>query len=116
MKFLIPIALALMTQSVLAVPVIDAKGTPLPRGATCRDAGVKRDFDKMMGFPHGRRGYIVDHVCALVVGGRDITENMQYQTIADSAVKDRVEDTPYGRKKWCTPLNSTPKRMVYNCK
>jgi hypothetical protein len=41
---------------------------------------------------------------------------MQYQTIADAKAKDKVENTPYGKRKWCNKNNSTPKRQVFNCK
>jgi hypothetical protein len=84
--------------------------------AACRNPAVKHQFDVMNGYPHGRKGYIVDHVCALGQGGIDSVVNMQYQTIADSKVKDRMENTPYGKKKWCNASNSTPTRQVFNCK
>ena len=31
----------------------------------CRSTATKHQFDKLMGYPHGRKGYVVDHVCAL---------------------------------------------------
>ena len=34
--------------------------------STCRNPAVKHQFDKQQGYPHGRKNYIVDHVCALV--------------------------------------------------
>ncbi|MCX7107153.1 MAG: hypothetical protein NTV66_06200 [Methylococcales bacterium] len=70
----------------------------------------------MNGYPHGRVGYVVDHVCALSMGGLDSVVNMQYQTIKDSKLKDRVESSEYGRVLYCTPQNSTPIRLVFNCK
>ena len=82
----------------------------------CRSTAVKHQFDKQQGYPQGRKGYIVDHVCALSVGGIDSTINMQYQTIEQSKAKDRIEGSPYGKSLWCTPLNSTPTRKVFNCK
>jgi hypothetical protein len=36
-------------------------------------------------------GYVVDHIVALACGGADSPDNMQYQTIAEGKVKDRVE-------------------------
>lgn len=84
--------------------------------ASCRSSAVKRQFDKEQGYPHGRKGYVVDHICALVQGGLDSTKNMQYQTVEESHIKDKVEDSKYGRTLYCTPFNSTPTRQVFNCK
>lgn len=84
--------------------------------STCRSSAIKHKFDKEQGYPHGRTGYVVDHVCALAQGGLDSTINMQYQTIPDSKAKDRVENTLYGKALFCTPQNSTPYRSVFNCK
>lgn len=98
----------------------------MPEGVTagpvvmCRDAGVKQQFDKEQeakGIHKAGKGYIVDHICALQCGGKDITANMQYQTKEESKDKDRWEGTAEGCKKTCTPENSTyPLRNVYNCK
>jgi hypothetical protein len=85
-------------------------------GSACRSAAIKRKFDVLSGYPHGRPGYIVDHVCSLFNGGIDDPKNMQYQTVRESKKKDRVENTPLGKKLYCTSANSTPKRMVFNCK
>lgn len=87
-----------------------------PALSVCRDPAVKHKFDRLHGYPHGRPGYIVDHVCALAQGGIDDVINMQYQTLADSKAKDRIENTAEGKRRWCTPKNSTPKRQVFNCK
>ena len=84
--------------------------------ATCRSASVKHKFDKLNGFPNGRKGYVVDHVCALECGGLDIVENMQYQTITEGKLKDKWERKPAGCVKTCTPTNSSPTRTVFNCK
>jgi len=48
-------------------------------------------FLKMTGYPAGRPGWIVDHIIPLKRGGADVAENMQWQTLADAAAKDRVE-------------------------
>jgi len=90
--------------------------SPIDTQAACRSTAVKHRFDKLNGYPHGRKGYVVDHVCSLFNGGLDVVDNMQYQTILDSLAKDRVENTQIGKKLYCTPKNSTPKRTVFNCK
>lgn len=36
-------------------------------------------------------GYIVDHIVALCVCGKDRASNMQWQTVADAKIKDRTE-------------------------
>lgn len=82
----------------------------------CRNPAVKHKFDVSQGFPHGRKGYVVDHVCALAVGGLDIVRNMQYQTIADGKQKDKIENTRKGRDLFCNATNSLPYRTVYNCR
>jgi len=84
--------------------------------ASCRSPAVKHQFDRINGFPHGRHGYIVDHVCALANGGIDDVRNMQYQTTAESKIKDRIENTPAGKLRWCNATNSTTRREVFNCK
>lgn len=84
--------------------------------ASCRSSSVKHRFDVMNGYPHGRQGYVVDHVCALACGGLDSTINLQYQTKAESLAKDRWERSQTGCAKTCTPLNSTSTRLVFNCK
>lgn len=84
--------------------------------STCRSYAVKHKFDVLNGYSHGRSGYVVDHVCALANGGIDAVSNMQYQTIADGKVKDRIENTALGKRKFCNKDNSTPTRQVFNCK
>lgn len=96
--------------AILITAPIDANAT------TCRSSAVKRQFDRQQGYPRGRTGYVVDHVCALAQGGVDSPINMQYQTLSDSFAKDRVENTPYGKKLFCTSKNSTPVRQVFNCR
>jgi len=84
--------------------------------ADCRNPAVKRKFDKLNGYPHGRKGYVVDHICPLEQGGLDDVVNMQYQTIAEGKAKDKIELTPAGKAKYCNAKNSTPTRKVFNCK
>jgi len=84
--------------------------------AACRSSAVKHRFDVEQGYPHGRKGYVVDHVCALACGGIDDPTNMQYQTYKYGKLKDKWERTPEGCKNTCTPENSTATRQVYNCR
>jgi hypothetical protein len=84
--------------------------------ASCRSASVKHKFDVQEGYPHGRKGYVVDHVCALAQGGLDNVINMQYQTIEEGHKKDRIELTPQGKILYCNSKNSLPIRTVFNCK
>ena len=83
---------------------------------TCRSQSIKHQFDKQQGYSHGRKGYVVDHKCALSNGGLDSIINMQYQTIEEGKIKDRIEGTPAGKLMYCNPMNSTPTRQVFNCK
>lgn len=84
--------------------------------ANCRSASVKHQFDVQNGFPHGRKGYVVDHICALQQGGLDNVNNMQYQTIKEGHKKDKIELTPKGKALYCNDVNSLPIRTVFNCK
>jgi hypothetical protein len=100
----------------LMFAAIVGMNVPNAEASTCRSTAVKHQFDIQQGYPHGRKGFIVDHICALAQGGIDSPTNMQYQTTIDSKVKDRVENTPEGKRIFCTSNNSTPTRQVFNCK
>ncbi|WP_019865207.1 HNH endonuclease signature motif containing protein [Methylovulum miyakonense] len=94
---------------------------PVVSDASCRSATQKHHFDVQQGYPYGRKGYVVDHICPLEQGGVDAPINMQYQTIAEGKAKDHGrgavgELTPEGRKLYCNATNSTPTRQVFNCK
>lgn len=56
-----------------------------------RSAAAKRAFMRQSGYPHGRPGYVVDHIIPLACGGADAPYNMQWQTIAEAKAKDRWE-------------------------
>jgi hypothetical protein len=43
-------------------------------------------------------GWIVDHIEPLCAGGRDVPENMQWQTIADAKAKDKLERKQCAKK------------------
>lgn len=62
----------------------------VPRGDT-RHAVTVRQFQKQTGFPKGRPGWVVDHIIPLCAGGPDVVLNMQWQTSAESYVKDKYE-------------------------
>jgi len=46
---------------------------------------------RQTGYPHGRPGYVVDHIVPIACGGRDAPSNMQWQTVAEARAKDRYE-------------------------
>src|ERR1700674_2572623 len=61
------------------------------RGRIKRSAAAKDAFERKTGYPHGRPGYVVDHVKPLACGGADDPSNMQWQTIAEGKAKDKTE-------------------------
>ena len=92
---------ATRTKSTHAKPATTAN-KPATRKATTtapRDANgrIKRNnqarhaFMVRTGYPHGRQGYVVDHIVPLACGGADAPSNMQWQPVADAKVKDKVE-------------------------
>ena len=83
--------------------------------SSCRSKSQAHRFEVDQGYPSGRGGYVIDHICPLACGGIDNPSNMQYQTIPEGKLKDRWERTPGGCAKLCTPANSTPTRQVFNC-
>jgi len=60
-------------------------------GRVKRSEAAKADFMRQTGYPHGRPGYVVDHIKPLACGGADAPSNMQWQTIADAKAKDTTE-------------------------
>jgi hypothetical protein len=56
-----------------------------------RSAAAKHQFEVQTGYPHGRAGYVVDHIVPLACGGADAPSNMQWQTVAEAKAKDRTE-------------------------
>ena len=60
-------------------------------GAIARSPQAKEEFMRSTGYPHGRPGYVVDHIVPLKRGGADAPFNMQWQTKADAKAKDKWE-------------------------
>lgn len=68
-----------------------------------RSQKVIYQFKKSTGYPKGRKGYVIDHVCPLACGGKDAIENMQWQTITNAKSKDKWERSPAGCSTFCKP-------------
>ena len=60
-------------------------------GRIVRSEEAKHAFETQTGFPHGRSGYVVDHIKPLACGGADEPSNMQWQTVAEAKAKDKWE-------------------------
>jgi hypothetical protein len=61
------------------------------KGRFVRSSSAKLAFMKKSGYPHGRPGYVVDHIVPLKKGGCDCPSNMQWQTISAAKAKDKWE-------------------------
>jgi len=75
-------------------PTVGSSASPALRdsnGRIQRKAAAKEAFERQTGYPHGRPGYVVDHIKPLACGGADDPSNMQWQTIANAKAKDKVE-------------------------
>ena len=68
-----------------------APGARDSHGRLVRSETAKREFMRDTGYPHGRPGYVVDHIVPLKRGGCDCPANMQWQTVAEAKAKDRWE-------------------------
>ncbi len=60
-------------------------------GRINRDPKARQVFLRKTGYPHGRPGYVVDHIVPLECGGSDTPSNMQWQTRAAAKAKDKTE-------------------------
>jgi hypothetical protein len=61
------------------------------RGRILRSGRARQTFGVATGYPHGRPGYVIDHIMPLACGGADMPSNMQWQTTADAKAKDQHE-------------------------
>jgi hypothetical protein len=61
------------------------------RGRIKRSVAAKDEFERETGYPHGRPGYVIDHIKPLACGGADAPSNMQWQTVSDAKAKDKTE-------------------------
>jgi hypothetical protein len=61
------------------------------KGRIQRSAAARHAFARQTGYPHGRSGYVIDHIVPLACGGADAPANMQWQTVAAGKAKDKVE-------------------------
>jgi 5-methylcytosine-specific restriction endonuclease McrA len=61
------------------------------RGRFQRSEAARHAFARQTGYPHGRPGWVIDHIIPLACGGRDDQSNMQWQTAAQAKAKDKVE-------------------------
>jgi hypothetical protein len=46
---------------------------------------------RITGYPHGKPGYVIDHIKPLECGGTDSPGNMQWQTRDEAKQKDKTE-------------------------
>lgn len=60
-------------------------------GKIKRSGEARTTFKKQSGYPHGRKGYVIDHKVPLAKGGCDCPSNMQWQTKEDAKKKDKTE-------------------------
>jgi len=61
------------------------------RGRIQRSDAARHAFARRTGYPHGRPGWVIDHIVPLACGGADAPSNMQWQTIAAAKANDKIE-------------------------
>ncbi|HTM04157.1 MAG TPA: HNH endonuclease signature motif containing protein [Vicinamibacterales bacterium] len=75
-----------------APAVVTASGVERDEhGRIKRSEFAKHAFEVQSGYPHGRPGYVVDHIRPLACGGADDASNMQWQTVVEAKAKDKYE-------------------------
>lgn len=57
----------------------------------CRSTTQTDRFKRLTGFPHGRPGYIINHMRPLHCHGADLPSNMVWEDSAFAHLQDRVE-------------------------
>jgi len=80
-------------------PIVTSTTTSVSASGVARDSHgkikrseiAKHEFMQTTGYPHGRPGYVVDHITPLKRGGCDCPSNMQWQTIQEAKAKDKWE-------------------------
>jgi hypothetical protein len=80
------LAATLLVTNALSTPALAA---PVQRARAYSPAVAS--FKKQTGYPRGRRGYVVDHRIPLCAGGPDAVDNLRWERVAESRVKDRYE-------------------------
>lgn len=83
--------MALIVPACLVPTFTEASSTKEHHSRIHRSRQAKHDFLVQSGYPHGRKGYVVDHIVPLACGGADAPSNMQWQTIAEGKTKDKLE-------------------------
>lgn len=58
---------------------------------TPRHTSIAVQFMKLTGYPHGREGYVIDHIVPLCAGGPDTIANLKWQLKKESYIKDKFE-------------------------
>jgi hypothetical protein len=84
------LCLAALLCLLLAPPSGDARGGAC-YACSHRSSSARAEFKVRSGYPHGRPGYVIDHVVPLKRGGADAPRNMQWQTIEAAKAKDKWE-------------------------
>lgn len=95
---LIAIAVCAILLSVIAPNTASAR-THSYHSRIHRSEKARHAFERMTGYPHGRPGYVIDHVVPLACGGADAPSNMQWQPVAAAKAKDKWERKRCSRKR-----------------